>query len=98
MVSLFAFIVTVQGMNPYLIASFNSGFACENTRTQLIAAALEQRTAASTMSQSYYALEPRHLKCISTPGLIAPGTRPPLAEPPPRPRSSATAAKRPVKK
>jgi hypothetical protein len=96
-VSLIAFIITAQGMNPYLVASFNSGFACENTRAQIIAAALEQNGPPSSLSPSHYALEPRHLKCISTPGLVAGGSRPP--EPAAAPRSSArrTPAKRAVK-
>jgi hypothetical protein len=44
-VSLFAFVVTAYGMNPYLVASFNSSLACETAKSAVIAAALEQSVA-----------------------------------------------------
>jgi len=72
-VSLVAFLITAYGMNPYVVASFSSGFACENARAAILSAALEQ-TANST---STYAMTPRSMKCIPTPGLLAPGSRPP---------------------
>jgi len=74
-VSLFAFVMTAYGINPYLIASFNSGFACENAKTQILTAALEQTAGGS----STYSMTPRSLKCISTPGLVAGGARVPDA-------------------
>ncbi|MGY4830133.1 hypothetical protein ACVNIS_16305 [Sphaerotilaceae bacterium SBD11-9] len=86
MVSLFAFVVTAYGMNPYLVASFNSSLACETAKSALISAALEQSVAGT----STYAMAPKTLKCIATPGLVAGGNRPPEASPPP--------AKRPAKK
>lgn len=73
MVSLFAFAMTAYGLNPYLIASFSSGLACENARAQILAAAQEQAVPGTTT----YALAPRSLKCIATPGLVAGGSRPP---------------------
>jgi hypothetical protein len=79
-VSLFAFVVTAYGMNPYLVASFNSGLACETAKSAIIAAALEQSVAGT----STYALAPKTMKCIATPGLLAGGTRPPEASPPPK--------------
>ena len=92
MVSLFAFVMTAYGMNPYLIASFNSGFACENAKTQILTAALEQNVAGS----SAYSLAPRNLKCIATPGLVAGGARPPEAGTPAK--AGAPASKKPAKK
>lgn len=72
MVSLFAFIVTTYGMNPYLVATFNSGLACETAKSSIIAGALEQNLGTT----STYAMAPKNLKCISTPGIVA-GGRPP---------------------
>lgn len=80
MVSLFAFVVTAYGMNPYLVASFSSGLACEAAKSAIISAALEQSVAGT----STYAMAPKTLKCIATPGLLAGGTHPPEASPPPR--------------
>jgi len=89
-VSLFAFVMTAYGLNPYMIASFNSSFACENAKTQIIAVTLDPSiTAAGTHS-----VAARNLKCISTPGLVAAGSRPPEPAPPPR----ASAAVAPSKK
>ena len=85
MVSLFAFVVTAYGMNPYLVASFNSSLACETAKSAILSAALEQSVAGT----STYALAPKTMKCIATPGLLAGGNRPPEASPP---------AKRPAKK
>lgn len=82
MVSLFAFMVTAYGLNPYLVATFNSNLACETARSALLSASLEQNVAGT----STYAMAPRSLKCINTPGIL-PGTstsRPPEASPPPR--------------
>ena len=93
MVSLFAFVMTAYGMNPYLIATFNSGFACENTKSQILSAALEQTVAGS----STYSLTPRNLRCISTPGLAAAGTRPPESAPS-KSLSAAPIVKKPIKK
>ena len=90
MVSLFAFVMTAYGMNPYLIATFNSGFACENAKSQILKAALEQTT---TGTSSTYSLAPRNLKCISTPGLVAGGSHPPESAPS---KSLAPAAKKPA--
>jgi hypothetical protein len=81
-VSLFAFVVTAYGMNPYLVGSFNSGLACETAKSAIIAAALEQSVAGT----STYALAPKTMKCIATPGLLAGGNRPPEASPPPAKR------------
>lgn len=89
MVSLFAFVMTAYGMNPYLIASFNSGFACENGRTQILAAALEQRSAGSTI----YPIAPQSLRCIATPGLVAAGVRPLDTSPAAKPRPVAQPGK-----
>jgi hypothetical protein len=72
-VSLIAFAMTAYGLNPYVIASFNSGLACENARSAIVSAALEQTVSGS----STYALAPRHMKCIATPGLVAGGSPPP---------------------
>ena len=91
MVSLFAFIVTAYGMNPYLVATFNSGLACEAAKSAIISAALEQSMAGT----STYALAPKNLKCIATPGLLAGGARPPEASVPAKP---VPAPKRPLKK
>jgi hypothetical protein len=77
-VSLFAFVVTAYGMNPYLVASFNSGLACETAKSAIIAAALEQSVAGT----STYAMAPKTMKCIATPGLLAGDNRPPEASPP----------------
>ena len=73
MVSLFVFAMTAYGMAPYLVASFNSGLACENAKSAIMSASLEQ-TVSGTSS---YSLTPRNMKCISTPGLMAGGARPP---------------------
>ncbi|HEV7913905.1 MAG TPA: hypothetical protein VGP22_09065 [Albitalea sp.] len=73
MVSLIAFIMTGYGLNPYLVATFNSGLACEYAKSQIMAAALEQTNA----GMSSYSMAPRSLKCISTPGLVSGGGRPP---------------------
>lgn len=80
MVSLFAFMVTAYGMNPYLVATFNSSLACETARSALMSAALEQSVAGT----STYAMNPRSMKCIATPGIVAGGQRPPEVNPPPR--------------
>ncbi|HEX3141407.1 MAG TPA: hypothetical protein VHQ87_15200 [Rhizobacter sp.] len=80
MVSLFAFVVTAYGMNPYLVASFNSSLACETAKSAIIAAALEQSVAGT----STYAMAPKTMKCIATPGLLAGGNHPPEASPPPK--------------
>lgn len=81
MVSLFAFMVTVYGMNPYLVATFNSGLACETARAAILSAAVEQNVAGT----STYAMAPRTLKCIATPGIVpGPASRPPEASPPAR--------------
>jgi hypothetical protein len=79
-VSLFAFMVTAYGMNPYLVATFNSNLACETARSALLSAALEQNVAGT----STYAMAPRTLKCIATPGITGGGGRPPEASPPAR--------------
>jgi hypothetical protein len=92
-VSLFAFVVTAYGMNPYLVATFNSGLACETAKSAVISAALEQNMAGT----STYALAPKNLKCISTPGLVAGGSRPPEASTPYKAAPPAP-AKRPLKK
>lgn len=86
MVSLFAFMVTAYGMNPYLVATFNSNLACETARSALLSTALEQNVAGT----STFAMAPRSLRCINTPGIV-PGSsgRPPEASPP---------ARRPAKK
>ena len=42
MVSLFAFVVSAYGMNPYLIATFSSGLACESAKSEIISVALKQ--------------------------------------------------------
>jgi len=91
-VSLFAFVVTAYGMNPYLVASFSSGLACETAKSAIISAALEQSVAGT----STYAMAPKTMKCINTPGLVAGGARPP--EPSTPPKAAATPAKRPLKK
>ncbi len=81
MVSLFAFMVTAYGMNPYLVATFNSGLACETARAAILSAAVEQNVAGT----STYAMAPRTLKCIATPGIVpGPASRPPEASPPAR--------------
>jgi hypothetical protein len=80
-VSLFAFVMTAYGMNPYLIASFNSGFACENARTQIIAVTLDP----SVTGAGTHSVAARNLKCLSTPGLVAGGIRPPEPIAPPKP-------------
>lgn len=90
MVSLFAFMVTAYGMNPYLVATFSSGLACETAKSALISAALEQKMAGT----STYALAPKTLKCIATPGITGGSSRPPEASPPPR----SAPVKRPAKK
>jgi hypothetical protein len=80
-VSLFAFMVTAYGMNPYLVATFNSNLACETARSALLSAALEQNVAGT----STYAMTPKSLKCIATPGITGGGaSRPPETSPPPR--------------
>jgi hypothetical protein len=79
-VSLFAFVMTAYGMNPYLIASFNSGFACENARTQIISVTLDP----SVTGAGTHSVAARNLKCISTPGLVAGGIRPPEPIAPPK--------------
>lgn len=93
MVSLFAFVVTAYGMNPYLVATFNSGLACETAKSAIVGAALEQSMAGT----STYALAPKTLKCIATPGIVAGGSRPPEASPPrgrPAPKRPADAPRR----
>lgn len=94
MVSLFAFVVTAYGMNPYLIATFNSGLACEAAKSAVISAALEQSVAGT----STYALAPKNMKCIATPGLVAGGPRPPEASVPYRGATPSPAKRPPVKK
>ena len=64
MVSRFAFVMTAYGLNPYLIASFSSGLACENAKSQILAAAREQALPGTTT----YALAPRSLKCHARAG------------------------------
>jgi hypothetical protein len=71
-VSLFAFVVTAYGMNPYLVASFSSGLHCEAAKAAVVTAALEQKVAGT----STYAMAPKNLQCIATPGLQAGGSRP----------------------
>jgi hypothetical protein len=93
-VSLFAFVVTAYGMNPYLVASFNSGLACEAAKSALISAALEQSVAGT----STYAMAPKTLKCIGTPGLVAGGARPPEPSLPPPKRPAPPPTKRPAQK
>lgn len=80
MVSLIAFVVTAYGMNPYVVASFSSSLACETAKSAIVSAALEQSVAGT----STYAMAPKTLKCIATPGLVAGGNRPPEASPPRR--------------
>ncbi len=89
MVSLFAFVVTAYGMNPYLVASFSSGLHCEAAKAAIVSAALEQSVAGT----STYAMAPKNLKCIGTPGLLASSARPPEPSTPYKPP-----AKRPLKK
>lgn len=91
MVSLFAFVMTAYGLNPYLIASFNSSFACENAKTQIIAVTLDP----SVTGVGTHSIAARNLKCISTPGLVAAGSRPPEPAPPPK---ASTAGTPPAKK
>jgi len=94
-VSLFAFVMTAYGLNPYLIASFNSGFACENARTQIIAVTLDP----SVTGAGTHSVAARNLKCISTPGLVGGATRPPEPLAPPKAAAAATASKKsPAKK
>lgn len=91
MVSLIAFAMTAYGLNPYVVASFNSGLACENAKSAIIAAALEQTVSGS----STYALAPRHMQCVSTPGLVAGGSLPPSsAAAPPSSRSGTSRPRR----
>jgi len=93
-VSLFAFVMTAYGLNPYLIASFNSGFACENAKTQIIAMTLDPSvTGAGTQS-----VAARNLKCISTPGLVSAGSRPPEPIAPPKAAPVVQASKKPAPK
>lgn len=94
MVSLFAFMVTAYGMNPYLVATFNSSFACESAKAAILSAALEQTVAGT----STYALAPRTLKCISTTGIVGGGGRPPEASPPSRAAAAAASARKSVRK
>jgi hypothetical protein len=73
--------ITAYGMNPYLVATFNSNLACETARSAILAAALEQSRAGT----STYAMAPKSLKCINTPGIVGgTGSRPPEASPPVR--------------
>lgn len=92
MVSLFAFVVTAYGMNPYLIATFNSGLACETAKSAIMAAALEQTVAGT----STYAMAPKNMKCIATPGLVAGNSR--LPDTSGAPKLPAPASQRPSKK
>ena len=94
MVSLFAFVMTAYGLNPYLIATFSSGLACENAKSQILAAAREQALPGTTT----YALAPRSLKGIATPGLVAGGSRPPEAVATPSPRPKASSGSKPAAK
>ena len=90
-VSLIAFAMTAYGLNPYVVASFNSGLACENAKSAIIAAALEQTVSGS----STYSLAPRHMKCVNTPGLVAGGGMPLESTPPSAgPRSSKSRPRR----
>lgn len=91
MVSLFAFVMTAYGLNPYLIATFSSGLACENAKSQILAAAREQALPGTTT----YALAPRSLKCIATPGLVAGGARLPesVTAPSTKPKPAAPSGK-----
>ncbi|HEX6706593.1 MAG TPA: hypothetical protein VF169_17675 [Albitalea sp.] len=95
MVSLIAFVMTGYGMNPYLVATFNSGLACEYAKSQIVAAALEQ----TNLGTSTYSMTPRTMKCMNLPGLVAGGHLPPDASPPPKVAPAAAAPKKPpVKK
>ena len=94
MVSLFAFVVTAYGMNPYLIATFNSGLACEAAKAAIVSAALEQTVAGT----STYAMAPKNMKCIATPGLVATGAHPPEPSLQPKAAAAALPARRPAKK
>ena len=85
MVSLFAFVVTAYGMNPYLVATFNSGLACETAKAAIVGAALEQTVAGT----STYAMAPRTLTCIATPGIVAGSGRPPELTAPRAPKRAA---------
>jgi hypothetical protein len=91
MVSLVAFLITAYGMNPYVVATFNSNLACENAKAAILSAALKESNGQTTT----YAIAPRKLTCIATPGLIAPGsTRPPDTGTPLRaPAKSASGSK-----
>lgn len=91
MVSLVAFLITAYGMNPYVVATFNSTFACENAKAAILSAALKEPNGQTTT----YAMTPRRMTCIATPGLVAGGSsRPPDTGTPVRaPAKSATAAK-----
>jgi hypothetical protein len=92
-VSLFAFVVSAYGMNPYLIATFSSGLACESAKSEIISVALKQNLAGT----STYALAPKNLSCIATPGLVSAGARPPEPTLPVK-AAAASATKRPTKK
>jgi hypothetical protein len=94
MVSLVAFLITAYGMNPYVVATFNSTFACENAKAAILSAALKEPNGQTTT----YAMTPRKMTCIATPGLVAGGTsRPPDTGTPVRaPAKSAAATKPPA--
>lgn len=91
MVSLVAFLITAYGMNPYVVATFNSTLACESAKAAILSAALKETNGQTTT----YAIAPRKLTCIPTPGLVAGGSsRPPDTGTPLRaPAKSAAAAK-----
>ena len=94
MVSLFAFMITAYGMNPYLVATFNSGLACESAKAAILSAALEQTVAGT----STYALAPRTLRCIATTGIVTGGSRPPEASAPSRAPAPALGNRKPNRK
>jgi hypothetical protein len=94
-VSLIAFVMTGYGMNPYVVATFNSGLACEYAKSQIVSAALEQ----TNLGTSTYSMTPRTMKCMALPGLVGSGSLPPDASPPPKAGAAAAAPKKPpVKK
>lgn len=92
MVSLFAFVITAYGMNPYLVATFNSTLACESAKAALLSAALDQSVAGT----SSYAMTPKSLRCIATPGIVAGGARPPEPSTPPRAAAATPGARKPA--
>jgi hypothetical protein len=74
MVSLVAFLITAYGMNPYVVATFSSTLACEGAKAAILSAALKETNRETTT----YAIAPRKMTCIATPGIVAGGSsRPP---------------------